>query len=94
MSVDEGTVRRVAKLARLRLIEAEVAPLARELSGILAWVEQLGELDVSDVPPMTGVGASLKRRADQVTEGGLAEEVLRNAPHAEDGFFTVPKVVE
>lgn len=96
MAIDEDTVRRVAHLARLALPEERVGPMARELSGILAWIEQLQEVDVEGVPAMaSGVaGAKLPWREDQVTEGGDAGRVLANAPKAEDGFFVVPKVVE
>lgn len=94
MSVNEDTVRRIAKLARIRVAEGDVAALAKDLNRILDWVGELDELDTAGVAPMTGIGGGLKRRADKVTEGGAAEEVLANAPHAEDGFFTVPKVVE
>ncbi len=95
MAIDEKTVRKTARLARLALAEERVAPMAKELSGILAWIEQLGEVDVEGVAPMTSAApmqASL--RADKVSDGGDAEAVLKNAPKAEDGFFVVPRVVE
>ena len=95
MAIDEQTVRRVAHLARIALPEARVKPMAAELNGILAWIEQLNEVDVEGVAPMTSaVAAALPMRDDVVTEGGDPEAVLRNAPKAEDGFFVVPKVVE
>ena len=95
MSVDEATVRHIARLARIGVEEEDLPRLAGELSKIFDWVEQLSEVDTEGVEPMTGVGAmSLKRRADQVTDGGDPDGVLVNAPGAEDGFFTVPKVVE
>ena len=95
MAIDEATVRKVAKLARIELEEAEVAPLAEELSAILGWVEQLGEVDVEGVEPMTSVtGEKLPMRDDVVTDGGIRERVLANAPDAREGFFAVPKVVE
>ena len=95
MAIDENTVRRVAHLARLALPEARVAPMAAELNGILAWIEQLNEVDVEGVAPMTSaVATTLPMRADVVTEGGDARKVLANAPKSEDGFFVVPKVVE
>ena len=95
MAIDEATVRKVAKLARIELEEAEVAPLAEELSAILGWVEQLGEVDVEGVEPMTSVtGEKLPMRDDVVTDGGIRERVLANAPDAREGFFVVPKVVE
>ncbi len=95
MSVDQDTVRRIAKLARLALEEERVVPMMNELNGILAWVEQLKEVDVTDVPPMTSVVAQrLKLREDIVTEGDQAVALMSNAPQAEDHFFVVPKVVE
>ena len=95
MSVDADTVRRIARLARIRLDEAEVAALVPELNGILGWVEQLGEVDTSGVEPMTAVipqGARL--RDDVVTDGDQVAKVLANAPDATAGFFSVPRVVE
>lgn len=95
MSVDEATVRRVAHLARIEVAEADLAPLAAELSAILAFAEQLAEVDVGGVEPMTSVTPmALKRRADEVTEGDIRDAILQNAPDAREGFFTVPKVVE
>jgi aspartyl-tRNA(Asn)/glutamyl-tRNA(Gln) amidotransferase subunit C len=95
MSVDQDTVRRIAKLARLALEEERLVPMMNELNGILAWVEQLEEVDVKDVPPMTSVVAQrLRMREDVVTEGDRAEALMENAPLAEDHFFVVPKVVE
>ena len=96
MSIDEKTVRKVAKLARLALPEERVTPMAAELNGIMAWIEQLNEVDITGVEPMTSAveGASLAMREDVVTDGGNPERVLKNAPKAEDGFFVVPKVVE
>ncbi|TCK27964.1 aspartyl/glutamyl-tRNA(Asn/Gln) amidotransferase subunit C [Ancylobacter aquaticus] len=95
MSVDQATVRRVAHLARIAVTEDEVAHLQGELNAILAFVEQLGEVDTSGVEPMTSViPMTLPLRADVVSDGGYAERVLANAPAADDGFFAVPKVVE
>ncbi|MBU6372855.1 MAG: Asp-tRNA(Asn)/Glu-tRNA(Gln) amidotransferase subunit GatC [Alphaproteobacteria bacterium] len=95
MAIDENTVRRVAHLARLALPEERVAPMAAELNGILAWIEQLGEVDVEGVEPMTSaVAVALPMRDDVVTDGGAPVRVLANAPKSEDGFFVVPKVVE
>jgi aspartyl-tRNA(Asn)/glutamyl-tRNA(Gln) amidotransferase subunit C len=95
MSVDQDTVRRIAKLARLALEEERVLPMMNELNGILAWVEQLKEVDVADVPPMSSVVAQrLKMREDVVTEGDQAQALMSNAPQSEDHFFVVPKVVE
>jgi aspartyl-tRNA(Asn)/glutamyl-tRNA(Gln) amidotransferase subunit C len=95
MSVDKDTVRRIAKLARLALDEERVEPMMHELNGIFAWVEQLNEVDVGGIEPMTSVVAQkLKMRDDVVTDGGMAEAVTANAPQSEDHFFVVPKVVE
>lgn len=96
MAVDKDTVRKVARLARLAVPEERLEPLAGELNGILKWIEQLNEVDVDGVEPMTSAveGLSLPMREDVVTDGGDPERVLKNAPKAEDGFFVVPKVVE
>ncbi len=95
MSVDKNTVRRIARLARIALDESRVEPMVQELNGILSWVEQLEEVDVAGVAPMTSVVEQrLKMRADVVTEGGDAEALMQNAPETEDHFFVVPKVVE
>lgn len=95
MQVDEATVRRIARLARIKITDAEARGLVSELSGILNWVQQLDEVDTSAVEPMTRVvPIELKRRADVVNDGGIAGEILKNAPMAEDGFFVVPKIVE
>ena len=95
MQVDEATVRRIARLARIRITDDEAASLQGELSGILAWVEQLGEVDTAGVPPMTRVAdMKLKKREDVVTDGDKADDIVANAPMSEDHFFVVPKVVE
>lgn len=95
MSVDDATVKRIAKLARIRVEPDEIAPLAGELDTILHWVEQLGEVDTDAVEPMTAVmPMALKRRADVVSDGGYADDVLANAPEARHGFFVVHKIVE
>ncbi|MFL6799001.1 MAG: Asp-tRNA(Asn)/Glu-tRNA(Gln) amidotransferase subunit GatC [Xanthobacteraceae bacterium] len=95
MSVDANTVRRIAHLARIAVPEAEIPHLQGELNAILAFIEQLSEVDVSGVEPMTSVTPmQMWRRPDEVSDGGIAEDVLRNAPATEDGFFVVPKVVE
>lgn len=95
MSVDKDTVRRIAKLARLALEEERVEPMMNELNQIFAWVQQLEEVDVAGVAPMTSVvEQKLKMRADAVTDGGDAAAVTANAPLSEDNFFVVPKVVE
>lgn len=95
MSVDKDTVRRIARLARLKLEESRVEPMVAELNGILEWVEQLKEVDVSGVEPMTSaVAHKLKMRDDVVTEPNNADALMVNAPGGEDHFFVVPKVVE
>src|SRR5438309_3360241 len=95
MSVDVATVRHIARLARISVSEAEVQALAPELNNILGWVEQLQEVDVTGVEPMTAViPNSLRLRDDAVTDGGIRDKVLANAPAAEHGFFAVPKVIE
>ncbi len=95
MSIDENTAARVAKLARIK-VEPEALPeLAQEFNTILGFIEQLGEVDVEGVEPMTSVTPQrLKRRSDVVTDGDQQERVLANAPDAREGFFAVPKVVE
>ena len=95
MAVDKATVAHIAKLARIRVPEAQQDALREELSDILAWVEQLSELDTEGVAPMTSVvERSLPQRDDVVTDGGIPDEVTRNAPESAHGFFVVPKVVE
>ncbi len=95
MSLDHATVRRIARLARIRLEDEAVGVLAGELNGILGWIEQLSEVDVEGVAPLTG-GAqiALRMRADVVSDGGYAQQILGNAPDREGEFFAVPKVVE
>jgi len=95
MSVDAATVRRIAHLARIAVAEDEDEHLRRELNAILAFVEQLSEVDVEGVEPMTSViPMAMKKRPDEVTDGGIPDDILKNAPAAQDGFFVVPKVVE
>lgn len=95
MSIDRDTVARVAHLARIRVEDGELSALADEMSAILDWVEQLQAVDVAGVPPMTAVNPMpLPMRADEVTDGGIQDKVLANAPEAREGFFAVPKVVE
>lgn len=95
MSIDIDTARKVAKLARIRVEEFDLPPLAEKLTGILGLMAQLNEVDVSGVEPMTSVTPMrLKRRADVVTDGDQQGLVLANAPDAREGFFAVPKVVE
>jgi aspartyl-tRNA(Asn)/glutamyl-tRNA(Gln) amidotransferase subunit C len=95
MPVDASTVRRIAHLARIAVADEEVADLQTELNAMLAFVEQLSEVDVEGVEPMTSVTPmELKQREDKVTDGGIADDIVRNAPATEDHFFLVPKVVE
>jgi aspartyl-tRNA(Asn)/glutamyl-tRNA(Gln) amidotransferase subunit C len=95
MAIDAATVRKVARLARIAEPEDRLEPLAKELSGILNWIEQLNEVDTDGVEPMTtSVATTLPMRDDVVTEGGDPAKVLANAPKAHKGFFVVPKVVE
>jgi len=95
MSIDIDTARRVAHLARIAVKEEDLPALAGELSAVLDFMEQLNEVDVEGVEPMTSVTPMrLKRRQDVVTEGGMPERILSNAPDAREGFFAVPKVVE
>jgi aspartyl-tRNA(Asn)/glutamyl-tRNA(Gln) amidotransferase subunit C len=93
--VDAQTVRRIAHLARIAVAEEEIEHLKGELNAMLAFVEQLSEVDVSGVEPMTSVTPmAMRQRADVVTDGGIADDIVRNAPATEDNFFVVPKVVE
>lgn len=93
--IDIDTARRVAKLARIRVPEANLPKLADQLSGILTFMEQLNEVDVTGIEPMTSVTPMrLKRRQDGVTDGNIQPRILANAPDAREGFFAVPKVVE
>jgi aspartyl-tRNA(Asn)/glutamyl-tRNA(Gln) amidotransferase subunit C len=95
MSVDAATVRRIAYLARIAVADDEVEHLRGELNAILAFVEQLNEVDVAGIEPMTSVTPmTMKKRPDVVTDGGDPEAVLKNAPAREDDYFLVPKVVE
>jgi aspartyl-tRNA(Asn)/glutamyl-tRNA(Gln) amidotransferase subunit C len=95
MSVDADTVRRIAHLARIAVVEDEVEHLRGELNAMLAFVEQLQEVNVDSVEPMTSVTPMvMKKRADVVNDGGIAEDIVKNAPQSNDNFFLVPKVVE
>lgn len=95
MSVDAATVKRIGRLARIRIEEGEVETYRNELNAILGFVEQLGEVDVRGVEPMTSVTPmTLRRREDKVTDGGYPDKIVANAPLTEDNFFMVPKVVE
>ena len=95
MSIDRDTVLRIARLSRIAMEEDALAPMADELNGILAWVEQLDEVDTEGVEPMTGaIAAALPQREDSAEPGASTDDLLANAPDADDGFFVVPKVVE
>ena len=105
MSLDHATIRRIASLARIRVEEHEVDDLCHELNGILGWIEQLNEVDVTGVAPLTGAAntgsantgsanMAMAMRADVVTDGGYADKVLSNAPERIGDFYVVPKVVE
>lgn len=95
MSVDQATVRRIARLARIRISDNEVPKLEAELNHILGWIEMLQEVDTDNVEPMTSVVEnSMRLRKDEVTDGGYADRVTGNAPASDENFFMVPKVVE
>ncbi len=95
MSVNIATVKKIASLARIAITEEEAARIAPELDNIMGWIEQLGEVDVTGVEPMTAVIPNhLRLRDDVVTDGNVRDAVLSNAPQAEHGFFAVPKVIE
>ncbi len=95
MPVDKATVARIAALARIEVNDDELEPIAGELSRILGWIEQLGEVETDRVEPMTSVtDIPPKMRADEVTDGNRPEDILANAPERQDGFFVVPRVVE
>ena len=95
MSVDKKTVQKIAHLARVALPEDRVGPMTDELNGILKWIEQLSEVDTENEKPMTSsVENKLKWRKDEVTDGAKVEDILKNAPESEYGFFSVPKVIE
>ena len=95
MALDKATVKTIAFLARIKVPEEDLEHLAGEMSNILGWVEQLGEVDTEGVEPMTsGAETTLPQREDSVTDGDARDQVLANAPEAEDGFYAVPKVLE
>lgn len=95
MAVDRKTVAKIADLAHIAVRQDELDPLAGELNNILNWIEQLSEVNTDDVAPMTSVvEVDLPWRADRVTDGGYRDDILANAPAADHGFFTVPKVIE
>jgi aspartyl-tRNA(Asn)/glutamyl-tRNA(Gln) amidotransferase subunit C len=95
MKVDEATVHRIARLARIKVTDEEAKGLEKELTGILDWVNMLDEVDTKNVEPMTRVvPIELRQREDKVTDGEIADQVTKNAPNVEDSFYVVPKVVE
>jgi len=95
MSLDKNTVAKVANLARIRVEEKDLEPMALELNAILGWVEQLSEVNTDDVAPMTSVAdMQMRWRQDEITDGGYQSEIVANAPSEEEGFFAVPKVIE
>ena len=95
MSIDKATVVRIARLSRIAMEDDALDPMAEELNGILAWVEQLSEVDTEGVEPMTGaIAATLPQRDDDAEAGTATDDLLANAPEADDGFFIVPRVVE
>jgi aspartyl-tRNA(Asn)/glutamyl-tRNA(Gln) amidotransferase subunit C len=95
MSVDQATVKKVARLARIRVADGDIPKLAEELNVILNFVKQLDEIDVKNVVPLTSVvDVAMKMRADVVTDGNYSKDITANAPASEDKFFMVPKVVE
>ena len=95
MSIDAATVKRIGRLARIRIEENEVAGYQTEINAILGFIEQLAEIDVDGIEPMTSVTPmNLRRRDDVISDGGYADKIVKNAPLSEDNFFMVPKVVE
>ena len=95
MSVNSETVRKIARLARIAVTDHDVPGLVEQLNGILGWIEQLGEVDTTGIEPMASVmPGTMRWRADVVTDGGIQDKVLANAPDAASGFFAVPKVIE
>lgn len=95
MSVDTATVNKIARLARIAITDEEASRIAPELENIIGWIEMLGEVDTTGVEPMTAVIANtLRLRDDVVDDGGIRDQLMANAPQAEHGFFTVPKVIE
>jgi aspartyl-tRNA(Asn)/glutamyl-tRNA(Gln) amidotransferase subunit C len=95
MSVTKDDVRKIARLSRIAVPEEKMDELAQDLSGIMGWIEQLNEVDIEGVEPMTSVvAAKLPMREDVVTDGNIQDQVLANAPKSEEGFFVVPKAVE
>ena len=95
MSVDKATLERVAYLARIKINNSEIDKMTEELNNIMKWIEELNEVDISDVEPMTGVSnMTLREREDKVTDGGYQDKIVSNAPEKIDTSFTVPKVIE
>ena len=95
MSLDNATVRRIATLARIEVLDSELQDWAKQLNGILGWIEQLKEVNTDSIPPMSGgTDVALPWRVDAITDGGYPERVLANAPERHGNFFAVPKVVE
>ena len=95
MSLDKSTLERVAYLARIKLNNSEIDKMTEELNNIMKWIEELNEVDITNVPPMTGVSNMiLREREDKVTDGGYQDKIVRNAPEKIDNSFTVPKVIE
>ena len=95
MSLDKSTLERVAYLARIKINNSEIDKMTEELNNIMKWIEELNEVDISDVEPMTGVSnMTLREREDKVTDGGYQDKIVSNAPEKIDGSFTVPKVIE
>ena len=95
MSLDKSTLERVAYLARIKLNNSEVDKMTEELNNIMKWIEELNEVDITNVPPMTGVSNMiLREREDKVTDGGYQDKIVNNAPEKIDNSFTVPKVIE
>lgn len=95
MSVTKDDVRKIARLSRIAVPEDQMESLAEDLSGIMGWIEQLNEVDIEGVEPMTSVvAAKLPMREDVVTDGNIQDQVLANAPKSDEGFFVVPKAVE
>ncbi|WCL55712.1 MULTISPECIES: Asp-tRNA(Asn)/Glu-tRNA(Gln) amidotransferase subunit GatC [Kordiimonadales] len=93
--IDKATVAKIARLARIRIEDDKLDHLAGELNGIMHWIEQLNEVNTDNIAPMASVvDAKLRWRQDEVNDGGIQDKVLKNAPNAEYGFFTVPKVIE
>jgi len=94
-TVDKATVAKIARLSRIRISEDQLEPLAGELNNIMGWIDQLSEVNTDGISPMASpVATKLKWRDDEITDGNKTEEVLKNAPRKEYGFFAVPKVIE